>query len=101
MLRDAEGNPYQVSRPKIKKENKVDNKIDNIVKFYGKDATIDPNAVLEQAIGEYESLIIIGYDTEGAMDIRASLNLKASEINWLIDSFKQKLVNGDYSEDDK
>ena len=97
ILRDAEGNPYQVSRPKIKKENKVD----NVVKFYGKDAAIDPNAVLEQAIGEYESLIIIGYDTEGAMDISARLNLKASDINWLIDSFKQKLVNGDDSEDDK
>jgi len=69
---------------------------DNIVKFYGSNAADNPDAVLEQAVGCYESLIIIGYDKDGRLDPRASTNIKQDDILWLIESFKSKMMSGDY-----
>lgn len=69
---------------------------DNIVKFYPKDAGKNPDAVLEQAIGKYESVFIIGYDNDGIMDVRASTNLDQKNILWLVEMFKHKMMAGDY-----
>ena len=69
-----------------------------IVKFYKKNAAENPDAVLEQAIGQYDSVIIIGWNKDGVLDPRASLNLSQSEIHWLISVFQSKLLNGDYSD---
>lgn len=66
------------------------------IKFYPKDAAMNPDCVLEQAVGHFESVIVIGYDKNEMMDVRASLNLKKSEILWLISKFQHKLLNGDY-----
>jgi hypothetical protein len=68
-----------------------------VVKFYKKDAAIDPDAVLEQAIGHYDSVVVIGWDKNGELDPRASLNLTHRDIHWLLSVFQQKLLNGDYS----
>ena len=54
--------------------------------------------VLKAAIGQYQSVVVIGYDSEGALDARASLNLRGHEILWLIEAFKLKLLNGEYAE---
>jgi len=72
---------------------------DNIVKFYGTNAADNPDAVLEQAVGEYGSLIIIGYDKKGRLDARSSTNIKQSDILWIIESFKTNMMNGDYSKE--
>jgi hypothetical protein len=69
-----------------------------ILKFTPKDAAKDPDHVLERAKGVYDSVFIIGYDKDGNIDQRASTNLKPSEVNYLIDIFKHKLLNGDYTE---
>ena len=71
-----------------------------IIKFYPHNAAKDPDAVLEQAIGEYESVFIIGYDKEGNMSPRASLNLDGYELLFLLELFKHKWLNGDYGEED-
>jgi hypothetical protein len=69
-----------------------------IIKFYPKDAADNPDNVLEQAIGKYESLLILGFDMDGDLDARASTNLNTGEILILIEKFKAKLINGDYCE---
>lgn len=70
----------------------------NIIKFYPKDAAENPDNVLEQAIGAYESLLILGFDHEGNLDPRASTNIDIGEILIMIEKFKVKLLNGDYGE---
>lgn len=70
-----------------------------IVKFPDLNAASNPDVVLEEAKDSYESLVLIGWDKEGRLDARATLNLSAAEINWLISVFQQKLLRGDYTDD--
>lgn len=71
-----------------------------VVKFYKKDAANEPDAVLEQAIGQYDAVFIIRWDKQGILDPRSSLNLTQAEIHWLLSVFQQKLLNGDYTDDE-
>lgn len=74
----------------------------SIVKFYPKDAAKDADAVLEQAIGGFSEVLVIGWDKDGFLDARATLGLKdGGDMLWLIEHFKAKLMNGDYSGDDQ
>ena len=57
-----------------------------------------PDNVLEMAKGNYESLFIIGYDTNGNLDARGTTNINNAEVLWLIELFKVKLLNGDYGD---
>jgi len=69
----------------------------SVVKFYPKDSAKDPDAVLEQAVGEFSEVFIIGWDKDGFLDARASMGLKdGGDMLWLIETFKVKLMNGDY-----
>ena len=67
-----------------------------IVKFYPKDAAKNPDAVLEQAVGVYDQVFVIGYDKDGDLEVRASLNFLVREIFFAMDAFKHKVLNGDY-----
>lgn len=67
-----------------------------IVKFYAKNAAENPDAVLEQAVGCYDDVLIIGWDKEGYLDPRANLNLTSAQVLWLIEVFKKNLLNGVY-----
>lgn len=60
---------------------------------------VSADVVLKEAVGDYESVIIIGYDTDGEMEARASLNLDHKAIVFLLEVFKQKLISGDYSDE--
>lgn len=68
----------------------------SVVKFYPKDAAKNPDAVLEQAVGAYDQVFVIGYDKDGQLDVRASLNFKIREVFFALDAFKWKVMNGDY-----
>ncbi len=71
----------------------------SIVKFYPKDAAKDADAVLEQALGAFSEVLIIGWDSEGLLDARATLGLKdGGDMLWLVEIFKTKLLAGDYAE---
>ena len=70
-----------------------------IIKFYPSDAAKNPDNVLEQALNIYEDVFIIGWDKEGRLDARSSLGLQGKDLLWLIEVFKKKLLNGDYSEE--
>ena len=69
------------------------------IKFYSKDAAKNPDYVLKQAIGQYQDVLILGWTKEGELDARASLELKHSDILWLIELFKHNLVSGEYDDD--
>lgn len=60
---------------------------------------VNPDTVIESAKGQYESVLVLGYDDNGALDARASLNLQAKDILFLIESFKLKLLSGDYADE--
>lgn len=69
----------------------------DIVKFYPKDAAKDADYVLEQALGVYDEVMIIGWDKDGQFDARATLGLKdGGDCLWLVETFKFKLMNGDF-----
>jgi hypothetical protein len=71
----------------------------NIVKFYPKNAASDPDNVLEQAMGAYSHVLILGWrKDDGSLDGRASLNLKdGGDVLWILETFKFRLLAGDYS----
>lgn len=71
----------------------------NVVKFYPANAADDPDNVLELAQGEYEDVLILGYDKDGEMIAAASTGFEdAGAILWLIEQFKLNLLDGAYSE---
>lgn len=67
-----------------------------VIKFYPKDAARNPDAVLEQAVGNYDQIFLIGYDKSGILDVRASTNFKMREILFALEVFKFKVLNGEY-----
>lgn len=70
-----------------------------LVKFYPKGAAASADAVLEQALGSYSDVLVIGWDKDGNLDARATLGLKdGGDLIWIIEKFKAKLMNGDYAE---
>lgn len=73
----------------------------DIVKIYPEGSAKNPDAVLEQAVGNYDSVFIVGWDKSGEMDVRASTNMECKDILWLIEVFKKKMLNGDYFMEDR
>lgn len=67
-----------------------------VVKFYPKDAAKNPDVVLERAMGIYDQVFVIGYDRDGKLDVRASLNFPIRDILFALEVFKFKVLNGDY-----
>ena len=70
----------------------------NVVKFYPNGSAEKPDNVLEQAIGEYSSVLILGWDKNDDMDCRSSTDLTHEQVLWIITKFQHKLMNGDYAE---
>lgn len=70
--------------------------MNNVVKFYPKGAAANPDVVLEQAVGVYDQVFVIGHNKDGKMDVRASLNFKMRDIFFALDAFKFKVLNGEY-----
>lgn len=64
-----------------------------IIKFDPRDATT-PDLVLERAIGQFQNVVVIGYDHDGELDCRADLETSRREILWLIEMFKLHLLTG-------
>ena len=59
----------------------------------------DFNVVAENASKELESGIIIGYDQDGCLSgLIDGKQPVCKDWLWMVESFKQKLINGDYSE---
>lgn len=56
----------------------------------------DPDEVLKLAKGEYDDVLVMGYDKDNRLQVRSSLGLTHSDILWMIETFKHRLVRGDY-----
>ena len=71
-----------------------------VIKFYPKDAAQDPDNVLEQAVGDFSDVLIIGWDKDGNLDARATLGLTdGGDVLWLVEAFKHRLMSGHFSEE--
>ncbi len=75
------------------------NNMDNVIKFYPKNAAENPDNVLEQAIGTYDEVLIIGWDKSDELIVRANLKISGRDALWLVEQFKVKLLRGDYADD--
>jgi hypothetical protein len=68
-----------------------------IKKFYPKDAAKSADNVLEQALGVFDDVLLIGWNKDGNMEARATLGLKVGgDCLWLIEKFKHNLLSGQY-----
>lgn len=71
--------------------------MNDVVKLYPSNAAENPDAVLEQAVGNFSEVLILGWDKNDTLDVRATLSLSdGGDLLWLIETFKSKLLNGDY-----
>ena len=64
-----------------------------VINFYPLDAAKNPNNVLQQAIGKYEHVLLLGINADGEVDFRSDSGIDETEINWLLDKFKNVLMN--------
>jgi len=49
--------------------------------------------ILEKAKGNYQDVLVLGYDKDGYADYRCNDTLnRKSDLNWLIDTFKKNLL---------
>ena len=69
-----------------------------ITKLWPANSAKNPDAVLEQSQGEFDYVLIIGWDKEGCLDARSNLGLSNEQALWLVEEFKFKLIHGDYDE---
>lgn len=73
---------------------------DNVVKFYPANAATSADNVLEQAIGKYEKVFLIGVGPEGDADFLATTTLARRDLLWLLEMFKANLILGEFDEED-
>ena len=68
----------------------------DVVNFYPKGAAKNPDNVLEQAAGVYDEVLVIGYNKDGALDVRASLSFDMKSIFFALEAFKHQVLSGQY-----
>ena len=64
-----------------------------VVKFYPADAAKDPDVVLEQASGQFRSLVVAGWNKDGDMEIRADLSMDVADAHLLLAIAQRYLVD--------
>ena len=67
------------------------------VEFKTGEISLEPNKVLDAAKDNYTSVLIIGWDNEGYLDVRSTNNLDQKDCLYLAQMFTNKLLNGDYA----
>lgn len=70
---------------------------DNVVKFYPKNAATEADNVIEQAVGAYADVVIIGWNVNGYLEVRANEGLANNrELLFILEKVKHKILSGDY-----
>ncbi|QDP52107.1 MAG: hypothetical protein Unbinned706contig1000_51 [Prokaryotic dsDNA virus sp.] len=67
------------------------------VEFKTGEVSLDADTVLEKAKDNYTSVLVIGWDKEGYLDVRSTNNLDQKDCLYLANMFSNKLLNGDYA----
>ena len=71
---------------------------DNVVKLYPSNSFEKADNLFDLAVGDYKDALIIGYNHEGFLEVRCTKSLSdGGDLLWLIETFKQNLLNGNYS----
>ncbi len=72
--------------------------MDNITKveFKAKQISLSADKVLEEAKDNYGSVIVIGWDKEGFLDVRSTNNLDQKDCLYMAQKFITGLMVGDY-----
>lgn len=58
---------------------------------------IEPDRILGAALGELESVVVIGYDTSGKLYMATSYG-DIAQTNYLLDKYKQLIMNTEVEE---
>ena len=69
----------------------------DIVKFYPANAAESADYVLEQAVGVYDDVVIIGTDKSGAIDVRATASTTDPQILWMMEAFKLRMLSSQWA----
>jgi hypothetical protein len=70
----------------------------NIVKFFPANATDNPDNVLEQAVGQYKDVLVLGWNEDGELCIRSTPHFEdGANILYMFELFKHMYFNGDFS----
>ncbi|QDP67520.1 MAG: hypothetical protein Unbinned5350contig1004_27 [Prokaryotic dsDNA virus sp.] len=69
------------------------------VEFKTGEVSLDANTVLDKAKGDYNSVLIVGWDNQGCLDVRSTNNLDQKDCLYLAQMFTHKLLSGDYAPD--
>ena len=56
----------------------------NVQKFYPANAAEKADNVLEQCLGSFEDVLVLGLDSDGGLDIRGTTTLRDAEVIALI-----------------
>ena len=67
-----------------------------VKKLFPQESFHNPDHVLEEAKGNYQDVLIIGWDKEGNFDVRSNSSVDGKTSLWLAQTFANKLLNGDY-----
>lgn len=60
----------------------------NVIQFYPANAADNPDSVLEKAKGEYEDVVVFGFDGKGCLNASASSGMLKKDILWALEEFK-------------
>lgn len=61
----------------------------------------NPDSVLKHAVGVFKEVLILGYNHDGYMEVRASAGMAPkAELLMLVENFKHALMNGLYDDDE-
>jgi hypothetical protein len=63
--------------------------VSEIVKLY---PAADPDEVLKQAIGVYDTVVVLGWTKDQAFSGRSSLNMEAGDAILLVELFKMAVL---------
>ena len=62
---------------------------DNVVKLHPPDPHEDPDNVINESLGVFDEVLVLGYNKDGELEARASTNMQSRDILWLLETFKQ------------
>jgi len=71
-----------------------------VTKLYPKDAAKNPDFVLEQCIGVFEHVVVLGYTHDGALECRSNTTFSEAEMMNCIRTFEHNYYGGLYDIDD-
>lgn len=64
-----------------------------VTKMYPKNAADNPDNVLEQAVGEYSAVMLLGYDKQKKLELRTSTNMNRKEMLWIMERVKAIIIS--------